>query len=223
MARLKDHKPKLHETGYLTARAMRRNLTELFRAHITPLLRDEGGEKASILDVGCGEQPYRSLLDGSRFVGVNIEATDARPDVVADGLKMPFREATFPAAVCTQVIEHVVDPALLLSEIARCLRPGGMLLLSGPMYWPLHEEPHDYWRFTKHGLKLLLRNNGFELLDMRDDGHATALTVTSLNHLFLGRKLAPLRVLFNLVGLVSQSLWDRHHSTPNITLIARRL
>ena len=211
----------------ITARAMVANLDGLFRAHIVPVLPapsagGEGNGGPAMLDVGCGEQPYRALLGNLRVVGVNLEAADARPDVIADGLRLPFRSGRFPAAVCTQVIEHVPDPGLLLREIGRSLRPGGLLLLSGPMYWPLHEEPFDFWRFTRHGMRRILEDNGFDLVELRDDGHAVALAVTAVNHLIPGKSLAPLRMGLNLCGLLLQSVYDCRHSTPNLSLVARR-
>lgn len=207
----------LHETGYLTSRVMARNLAHLYRTHIAPAVP----APARVLDVGCGEQPYKSLL-GDRLLGVNLDAIDADPDVVADGLRLPFRPGCFRAVVCTQVIEHVTDPARLLREIGRCLAPGGLLLLSGPMYWPLHEEPYDFWRFTRHGFKRILEDTGFDLVEIRDDGGAVALAVTAVNHLFPGKILFPIRAAFNLLGLALSAVYDPRHSTPNLSLVARR-
>lgn len=218
MGRVRSHVPRIHESGFLTARAMVKNLDALFRTHMDPVLP----AGAPVLDVGCGEQPYKKLLGGRRLVGVNLDAGDADPDILADGLRLPFKAATFSAALCTQVIEHVRDPGLLLREIGRCLAPGGILLLSGPMYWPLHEEPHDYWRFTRHGMRRILEDNGFDLLEIRDDGHAVAMAVTAVNHLFPGRLLFPIRIGFNLLGLAVQAVYDRRYSTPNLSLAARR-
>jgi SAM-dependent methyltransferase len=219
MGRTKSHRPGLHETGFLTARAMVANLAALIRAHLRPALDVRPG--APVLDVGCGEQPYKALLAGRRLVGVNLDAENADPDVIGDGLRLPFKTGSFPAAVCTQVIEHVPDPGLLLREIGRCLEPGGLLLLSGPMYWPLHEEPFDFWRFTRHGMRRILADNGFDLVELRDDGNAVAMAVTAVNHLFPGRALFPIRMAANAAGLLLQAVYDPKHSTPNLSLVAR--
>jgi SAM-dependent methyltransferase len=223
MGRVKNPEPGLHEYGYLTARAMVANLRHLVRAHVLPALPPEASREGSrILDVGCGKQPYRALFGDWRFVGINLDRDDAQPDVQADGLRLPFRDDSFPAAICTQVIEHVTSPGRLLGEIHRCLKPGGVLVLSGPMYWPLHEEPHDYWRFTRHGMRLLFEQAGLEVLEIRDDGNAIALTATSINHLMQGRWWAPARILVNLAGRLAQPFFDRTHSTPNLTVAARK-
>jgi SAM-dependent methyltransferase len=55
----------------------------------------------------------------------------------------------------------------MLSEFARVLRPGGSLVLTSPFTWHLHDEPHDYWRFTEFGLRLLLERAGLEVVELR--------------------------------------------------------
>ncbi len=222
MARIRDDKPRLSSAGYMTATAMIANLNDLVRLHLQPAL-DAKGDKARLLDVGCGQSPYKKLLQRWPLVGVNLDAVDASPDVAADAQALPFANGSFSAVVCTQVIEHVPHPEIMLREIARCLEPGGYLLLSGPMHWPLHEEPFDFWRFTRHGFRRLLQDNGFELIDLRDDGHAIALAVQAVNHLFRGPIFAPLRMGLNLLGTAAENIFVIRHSTPNLSLVARRL
>ncbi|RZK57795.1 MAG: hypothetical protein EOO87_01965 [Pedobacter sp.] len=50
------------------------------------------------------------------------------------------------------------------------------------MYWPLHEEPHDFFRFTKHGLKYILENSGFEILEINANGGKWAVAGQALIH-----------------------------------------
>jgi SAM-dependent methyltransferase len=221
MARLREEKPSLTSAGYITNRAMLDNLVGMIRARLEPSL-EAVGNKAAVLDVGCGHSPYKNLLKRWNLVGINLDAIDASPSILADAQRLPFRKESFDAALCTQVIEHVPDPARMLREIAHCLKPNGLLLLSGPMHWPLHEEPYDFWRFTRHGMKHLLQQQGFDLLELHDDGHAIALAVQATNHLFPGRFLAPIRIVLNLLGYWADKLWVIRHSTPNLSLIARK-
>jgi SAM-dependent methyltransferase len=136
-------------------------------------------------------------------------------------MRLPFRSRHFAAAVCTQVIEHVRDPDRLLEEIGRCVRPGGMLLLSGPMYWPLHEEPHDYWRFTPYGLRVLMEKHGFDILELRHDGYAISMAVVAVNQLFRGVWFLPLRAALNTLGLFAERFIRIRHSTSNLSALAR--
>ena len=221
MGRIVTGKPQIYSAGYLTSRAMLQNVSDLVKHHLSPHLAI-GGPGARILDVGCGHGPYYEMLKEWRIVGVNIDRDDASPDVVGDGLCLPFKTDSLDAIICTQVIEHVRDPDLLVREIGRGLKSGGLLLLTGPMYWPLHEEPNDYWRFTKYGMKALLENNGFDLIELRDDGHAISLAVVVVNQLFRGWFFAPLRMVFNMGGLFAEKLICMRHCTANLSLVARR-
>lgn len=127
-----------------------------------PLLRD------TVLDVGCGHQPYRSVLLGggsgaTAYVGLDLPPTIYQaPDIVWDGTAMPVGTGTMGGAVATEVLEHVPHPAPLLCEILRVLRPGSPLLLTVPFLWPLHDVPHDEYRYTPFSLERLLTGAGFE-------------------------------------------------------------
>lgn len=204
------------KTGFL----IQRRLT----ADLSSLLKGLGhGSNALLIDVGCGNSPYGDLLPGWQRIGVNIDAGDATPDVLGDGLQLPFRDACADAVLCTQVVEHVKDPFLLFREISRVLKPGGILILSGPFYWPLHEEPHDYWRFTEHGFRELARQAGLEIQTILREGGAVVLTIVSINQLFRGPFFAPVRLVANLLGLALDALVFLTHSSPNLSLRAVKL
>lgn len=79
------------------------------------------------------------------------------PDIVADVYKLPFPDNSWPAVVMIEVIEHLTDPAVALAEVSRVLEPGGKLILTTRFLGPMHDIPHDYFRFTYYGLKHLLR------------------------------------------------------------------
>src|SRR3546814_8619033 len=78
---------------------------------------------------------------------LNISA-EKRPDVAADGALLPFPDQSFEAVICSEVLEHVPDPRLVLDEIARVLKPGGCLLLTVPFLFRIHADPHDFGRYT---------------------------------------------------------------------------
>lgn len=111
-----------------------------------------------ILDVGCGTSPYRDLLPaGSSYIGIDIPTSEGKPDIViAPDKPWPLETAAYDSVICTQVIEHAENKDLLLSEICRVLRPGGMLLLSVPFTYSEHGMPWDYRRFSVNGLSSLL-------------------------------------------------------------------
>jgi SAM-dependent methyltransferase len=119
-----------------------------------------------VLDAGAGEGQYRSYFQSARYVGVDLGVGDVswdygRLDAVCDLNALPFGPGVFGAALNVVTLEHLRDPQLALCEIARVLRPGGALLLVAPHEWEVHQSPHDYFRYTRHGLALLLERAGF--------------------------------------------------------------
>jgi SAM-dependent methyltransferase len=130
---------------------------------------------ARVLDAGAGEGQYARYFGKQRYCGVDLGVGDTawdygRLDAVADLGVLPFRDATFDAAVHIVTIEHLQEPARALQEMARTLVPGGMLLIAAPHEWEVHQAPHDYFRYTRHGLDYLLKRAGFEVREMRPVG-----------------------------------------------------
>jgi SAM-dependent methyltransferase len=126
-----------------------------------------------LLDVGCGRKQYEDYFDIDEYIGIELLSSHSRRwmiDVYADGFHIPFRSQSFDTALCTQVLEHVPEPSELLAEINRVLKPGGLLILTAPHTSFLHEEPHDYYRFTKYGLHYLFETNQFEVKYIRSQG-----------------------------------------------------
>ena len=74
---------------------------------------------------------------------------------------LPFADQVFDLVICTQVLEHVKEPQMVLNELARTLKENGTLILTAPQGWGVHQPPHDYFRFTHFGLSHLLQKAGF--------------------------------------------------------------
>lgn len=127
--------------------------------------------KGRVLDIGCGQKPYLFMLHDrvDCYVGMDLETVGASAaDVYADSLCLPFRPASFDTVFSTQVIEHVTNPFRMMREISAVLKPGGALVLTAPQAWPLHEVPHDYFRYTRYGLAELARQSGLEVVHMKE-------------------------------------------------------
>lgn len=120
---------------------------------------------ARVLDAGAGEAPYRPLFAHCDYLTQDWSASPhpgARSaDIVADLAALPLPDGGLDLVVCTEVLEHIAEPARALGEIARVLRPGGQVLLTVPFVVELHEEPHDYYRYTPYALDRLLTGAGF--------------------------------------------------------------
>jgi SAM-dependent methyltransferase len=164
--------------GYLAERGPdvhRASPTSPF-AHVARRLRAVVGDlvgaaaldaRSTVVDLGCADAPYRDLLGGVAYVGVDLPG-NPRADVELrpDGT-VPLPDGSADLVLSTQVLEHVADPGAYLAECARLLRPGGQLLLTthGIMY--LHRDPTDYWRWTCDGLVRVVEAAGLEVTERR--------------------------------------------------------
>ncbi|MBL0012847.1 MAG: class I SAM-dependent methyltransferase [Flavobacterium sp.] len=141
----------------------------------------------SLLDIGCGNKPYESWMTGkvTKYVGCDIVQSSAnRVDVLCPANKIPLENETFDTIFSSQTIEHLEDYQGMVDEAFRLLKSGGYFILSGPFYWHLHEEPYDFYRFTKHGFKYVLEKSGFEVCEIRANGGAWATLGQVINHTF---------------------------------------
>jgi SAM-dependent methyltransferase len=125
------------------------------------------------LDVGAGRLAWRELL--SRYVDgyVSGDVLAERPglDVLFDATGgLPFGDESFETVFCCSVLEHVTEPWEALSEFARILVPDGRAIVSLPFLLHLHDEPHDYYRFTSYGAEYLARRAGLEVEDFVVNG-----------------------------------------------------
>jgi SAM-dependent methyltransferase len=132
------------------------------------LFRASSYARGRILDVGCGADPLRNLFDESARSCIGLDRNPGfRPQVCGDAQGLPFGEKAFDTLLCSQVLEHLPEPGRAMAEMARVLRPGGHLILTAPHIWGIHEEPHDYFRFTRYGLAHLMNRAGLEVLEIR--------------------------------------------------------
>lgn len=128
-----------------------------------------------VLDAGAGEGQYAQLFSRHRYVGVDLGIGDqswsySRLEAIADLSALPFAEGSFDACLNIVTLEHVRDPARVVSEMARVLRPGGSLLLATPLEWEEHQQPHDFFRYTRYGIGHLLESCGLGLTTIEPVG-----------------------------------------------------
>lgn len=130
---------------------------------------------ALVLDAGAGEGRYRPEFAHTRYIGVDLAVGDVAwnyhtLDAISDLVRLPFGANTFDAALCTQVLEHVNEPHLVLQEIQRVLKPGGRLFLTAPQSWHQHQKPHDYYRYTSFGLRHQFEQAGLRVDSIQSMG-----------------------------------------------------
>lgn len=132
-----------------------------------------------VLDVGCGAQPFRSLINPKAiYLGIDTDEAKAHfgyemPNTTYfSGNIWPVDDSSVNAVLCTETMEHVLETRQFLSEAARCLTVGGTLLLTVPFAARWHFIPYDYWRFTPSSLNYLLTATGFHSVRVYARGNA---------------------------------------------------
>jgi len=116
-----------------------------------------------ICDIGNQGKLISALND---YNLLTLDITDkTEPDIVADITlhNSSIVDSYFDAILCTEVLEHVVDPFAAIREIRRIVKVGGYVLFSTPLNARIHGPVPDCWRFTEFGLKLMLRD--FEMIE----------------------------------------------------------
>jgi len=142
--------------------------------HLRPWLKEQSG---TLLEVGCGAQPYRHLVPAvCRYTGLDWEQAEANfnyrlPDTVYyDGEKFPFADDSFDNLFHTEVLEHIYHAGEFLAECRRVLKPSGTMFFTVPFQARYHYIPHDFFRYTPAALERMLTEAGFRNIEIRPRG-----------------------------------------------------
>jgi SAM-dependent methyltransferase len=141
-----------------------------------------------LLDVGAGSSPYQDLIMASGkvsdYIKLDFASSDYHQgnelDLTWDGKTIPLAAGSVDTVFMTEVLEHVHKPAELLREVRRVLKPRGVLFLTVPFSWPMHELPFDYHRFTPIAMRAYLEEADFAIKDIKLLGgwdHSFALQI----------------------------------------------
>ena len=131
--------------------------------------------KGRVVDLGCGTAPYKAdiLKVADEYIGVDWKNSfhdQSNVDIFASLTEpLPIEENFADTVSSFQVMEHLPEPSDFLSECFRILKPGGNFFLTVPFMWHVHEAPHDYYRYTRHGLEYLLTKNGFSDIIVKEN------------------------------------------------------
>jgi SAM-dependent methyltransferase len=166
-----------------------------------------------LLDVGCGQKPYEHIFKPftSEYIGVehektfaltNAKSAERGPDVVYDGKRLPFDDRSFDTVLSIQVLEHTPHPSALVHEMARVLKDDGRMILSAPFQFRLHEEPHDYFRYSPHGLRALCEDAGLGVVEVISMGSLWSVIGHKLNS-YLAFRVARIGGLAQAMGKLS--------------------
>lgn len=171
----------------------------------------------AVLDYGAGDRPYEELLRTKyvSYVAADYAVTHASfydgkaPDLLLDGNRIPLSDGTVDCVVLTEVLEHLYEPRIVLAELNRVLKSGGVLIGTVPFAIQQHDEPHDYHRYTYYCLKRMFEDAGFRVAELDYIGDAVGVVIASslavleiIPKAFQKMRLAPvadvLRALFRI-------------------------
>ena len=121
-----------------------------------------------VLDAGAGEARHKINFKQACYIALDAGCGDSswnysKLDIRGDLEKIPLRGASVDCVLCMVVLEHTRNPREVLLEFARVLKPGGLLVMVVPFLWEEHQAPHDYFRFTRYGVRLLFESSPFRL------------------------------------------------------------
>lgn len=129
----------------------------------------------SVLDVGAGELKYKRWFSHCAYRSNELCVGDgawnyADIDILSSAYEIPVSDAEFDALLCIQVLEHLDAPDRAFAEFSRIMKAGGRLYLSVPLLAGEHQQPHDFFRYTRYGLAELGARHGLRLAQLEPHG-----------------------------------------------------
>jgi SAM-dependent methyltransferase len=124
--------------------------------------------KGTVLDVGCGEKPYRRDISpfATKYYGIDYPGClhdTSFVDVFSTADRLPVRDRSVDTVFSAAVLEHLEEPYNAVKEFNRVLKPGGCVIATIPLFWHVHEDPRDFFRYTRYGIEYLFSRAGFTI------------------------------------------------------------
>lgn len=150
------------DPAYMAIRRGGKNLEEYARRYF----------KGKLLDIGCGAKAKAYLVGDmvEEYIGLDHKDSfhdQSMVDIFSTAYEIPEPAASYDSILCTAVLEHLEEPEKAIREAYRVLKIGGYAIYTVPLFWHLHEEPRDFYRYTKYGLKYLFEKAGFEITEIK--------------------------------------------------------
>jgi SAM-dependent methyltransferase len=181
-ASIESPRPDVHRRqDYLPVHNVEEFIVRFLRSWIEPTLAKAlplDGQSRRVIDVGCGRQPFRQLIESRGAIYTSIDAVQNREKTVdfiapLDGQLPEKLQAGngFDVVLCTEVLEHVADWHAAFTNLAALTASTGRVIVTCPHFYPRHEEPYDFWRATPHALRWYAQKFGFEVEQIECGGN----------------------------------------------------
>ncbi|WP_138498279.1 class I SAM-dependent methyltransferase [Nostoc sp. PA-18-2419] len=164
--------------------------------------------KGKVVDIGCGQSPYKHLLNSykTQYYGLDIEDAAKNFDydnsqiIHFDGQHIPLADSSMDCFVCTEVLEHVKEPEKFIAEIYRVLKIGGLGIVTVPWSARYHYIPYDYYRFTPSALTILFQD--FSSIKVISRGTDITVIVSKIIVAYFRGLSSPKRILLWLLKII---------------------
>lgn len=189
-----------------------RYICNLFVKDYVRLIREHC--RGALLDCGCGDVPYYEAysklvasvtcidwehsLHENPYVDQYVDLNDI----------LPFEGETFDTILVTDVLEHIAEPSLFMREISRITRPGGRVLIMVPFFYWIHEQPHDYYRYSEFALRRFCAQNSLTVVHLNSYGGYPDILLDLFNKRWI-RKESTVRLFLKLTNMISGTRWYR--------------
>jgi ubiquinone/menaquinone biosynthesis C-methylase UbiE len=200
VTRKKTYNVNLYNGDYFVVSHIRKFIVDSIIKYLSPGF--------TVVDIGCGEQPFCDLIKGmnATYIGVDIiQNSQNTVDVVAPITEIPLTSYSLDLIICTEVLEHVSDTYKAFKELSRLIKPGGVIIITVPFTYPLHEEPFDFVRLTPYQITQCARDNNLNIVELITSGNELEVVATVLDNMWIRMNSKNFsKNLFFLMGLISR-------------------
>jgi SAM-dependent methyltransferase len=124
-----------------------------------------------LLDIGCGEQPYKKILQSWNYIGMdNYTESQAKPEIKGSILDIPLKDADFDACLSVWVLDDIFEVEKGIKETSRVLKNSGYYFAIESQATHIHNHPYDYFRFAPHALIEVCKKHNLELVQYKSFG-----------------------------------------------------
>jgi SAM-dependent methyltransferase len=171
--------------------------------------------KGKLIDLGCGTKPYQHLFTQvESYTGLDIAVSgnsDGKSaiDLYYDGVTFPLENNSIDVLFSSETFEHIFNLPVIVAEIQRVVKPGGHILITCPFFWPEHEVPYDYARYSSFAITHMLNEHGFDIVEHTKTGHylQTVWQAKALYRYFIINRIPWLKPVLFLLFITPLFLW----------------